>query len=381
MDPLAHTLVGVALAETRLARWAGRDGRRTGVAVAACALAANAPDVDVAAYFVSGDFALEHRRGWTHGVLAWMVLPLVVTAALLLWERWRRGDLSRLSPRGLLALSFAALATHPLLDWLNTYGIRLLAPFDWRWFYGDTLFIVDPWLWLLAGGAAFLARRWGWRGLVGWALLAAATSAVVLAGTPERLPAAQAAWLAAVAALAITWSRPAWRQRLDGERGRGERVAAVGLALAALYVAAMVASAQAARGLAFEELERRGFEVASSRGRLMAGPLPVTPFRRDVVAAVQDGWAVGRWRWLPQPALEGVEVLPAVAPPDAPGAAIRAARAAPEVAGLTTWMRFPLYRLEEDEGGRRVWIVDVRYAREPGEGFATAAVRVEAAPR
>ncbi len=39
------------------------------------------------------------------------------------------------------------------------YGIRLLAPFSQRWFYGDALFIVDPWLWLVLGAGCWLARR------------------------------------------------------------------------------------------------------------------------------------------------------------------------------------------------------------------------------
>src|SRR5690606_3922380 len=58
----------------------------------------------------------------------------------------------------LLALSYLATLTHPLLDWLNTYGIRLLMPLSDRWFYGDALFIIDPWMWLLAGASVVLAR-------------------------------------------------------------------------------------------------------------------------------------------------------------------------------------------------------------------------------
>ncbi len=30
------------------------------------------------------------------------------------------------------------------MDWLNSYGVRLLMPFSNRWFYGDALYIVDP---------------------------------------------------------------------------------------------------------------------------------------------------------------------------------------------------------------------------------------------
>ena len=73
MDPLAHTLVGATLAQTRL-----RNGAAA-MAVPAGVLAANAPDVDAVTMFVSRDLSLGFRRGWTHGVLAMAVLPLVLT--------------------------------------------------------------------------------------------------------------------------------------------------------------------------------------------------------------------------------------------------------------------------------------------------------------
>ncbi len=69
-------------------------------------------------------------------------------------------------------MSLIATATHPFLDWLNNYGMRSLLPFDSRWFYGDLLYIVDPFMWLFLGGASFLLTAepsfkssfgWHWR--------------------------------------------------------------------------------------------------------------------------------------------------------------------------------------------------------------------------
>ncbi len=54
--------------------------------------------------------------------------------------------------------------THPALDWLNVYGIRLLEPFSSRWFYGDTLFIIDVWLWAGMGLALWWSLRQEKRG-------------------------------------------------------------------------------------------------------------------------------------------------------------------------------------------------------------------------
>ena len=35
------------------------------------------------------------------------------------------------------------MATHPILDYANNYGLRPFLPFDGAWYYGDVLFIFD----------------------------------------------------------------------------------------------------------------------------------------------------------------------------------------------------------------------------------------------
>jgi len=110
---------------------------------------------------------LAFRRGWTHGILALVLWPFVLTGAMVLLDRGtrrvRRASLpSGLVPGQVLLLSSIAILSHPILDTLNTYGMRWLMPFNGRWFYGDTLFIVDPWVWIaLALGITFsrVARR------------------------------------------------------------------------------------------------------------------------------------------------------------------------------------------------------------------------------
>ncbi len=46
-----------------------------------------------------------------------------------------------------------------MLDFLNVYGVRWLMPFDATWFYGDILYIADPWMWAIMAGALLFARR------------------------------------------------------------------------------------------------------------------------------------------------------------------------------------------------------------------------------
>jgi inner membrane protein len=87
-------------------------------------------------------------------------------AAMLWFDRWqtRRGARPEtrlpLHKAWLLALAFLGCLSHPALDWLNNYGVRLLEPFSHQWFYGDSIFIIDVWmLAALALGVWFSLRR------------------------------------------------------------------------------------------------------------------------------------------------------------------------------------------------------------------------------
>ncbi len=154
MDNLCHTLVGAALAQSGLKK-------RTGLGAATLMIGANFPDIDAIA--VPLGRSIEFRRGWTHGVLALVVLPFVLTALMIAWDRYKRrsGDTTcaPVVPKELLILSTLSILTHPVLDWMNSYGMRWLMPFSGRWFYGDSLFIVDPWLLAILGLGVWLSRR------------------------------------------------------------------------------------------------------------------------------------------------------------------------------------------------------------------------------
>ncbi|MXO85444.1 metal-dependent hydrolase [Altererythrobacter aurantiacus] len=159
MDNLTHGLTGALLGQVGLKR-------KTGLAMPALIIGANLPDVDAACFlWTTGAEHLAIRRGITHGPIAWVVLPLILAALLYGFDRWQTKRGKR--PEGrlpvnfkwLYLLSFIGCLTHPALDWLNVYGIRLLEPFSSRWFYGDILFIIDVWLWALLGFATWFSLR------------------------------------------------------------------------------------------------------------------------------------------------------------------------------------------------------------------------------
>lgn len=183
MDNLTHSLVGALLGQAGLKR-------RTGLAMPALIIGANLPDVDVGCFlWLDGVEPLGFRRGITHGPIALVLLPLLLAGALWGFDRWqaRRGTRPAGRPAvsfvSLFALSFFACLTHPALDWLNVYGVRLLEPFSHRWFYGDTLFIVDVWLWAIMGAGVWLSWRREQRGAnwTGPARIAVTVSAAYIA--------------------------------------------------------------------------------------------------------------------------------------------------------------------------------------------------------
>jgi inner membrane protein len=158
MDNLTHSLIGAVLGQAGLKR-------KTGLAMPTLIIGANIPDIDATCTLL-GTVSLAMRRGITHGPIAMLVLPLVLTGIMLWFDRWqtRRGkrpeDRLPVRPGWLLALAYAGCLSHPLFDWMNSYGIRLLEPFSSRWFYGDVLFIVDPWLLAMLITGVWLAQRW-----------------------------------------------------------------------------------------------------------------------------------------------------------------------------------------------------------------------------
>jgi membrane-bound metal-dependent hydrolase YbcI (DUF457 family) len=159
MDNLTHTLFAATLARTPL----GLAGRGT---FAALVVSSNAPDIDIIAGLTGGGPAyLAWHRGPTHGPLG--VVGLGIASAVAVWSVRRAVDRARLTPLRsastadasfgmLLLISTIAVLLHIVMDLPTSYGIRLLSPFDWRWFAVDWLPIVDIYLIVaLAAGLAF----------------------------------------------------------------------------------------------------------------------------------------------------------------------------------------------------------------------------------
>jgi inner membrane protein len=232
MDNLTHTLVGLTAAKAGLERLSPG-------ATLVCLVAANAPDADIVATYGGSWFYLKHHRGITHSIVGTLAIALFIPLLCYAVDRIvarLRGREPRVRPVGLIVASLLVSASHPLMDWTNNYGVRPLLPWDGRWFYGDLVFIVDPWLWLSLGGACFLLTATArWRALAWGALAVLATLAFVVlplrAGIDYPL-ASRVLWLAWLAALIC-----AHQTNLAARGGRSIALAA--LAFVVMYWGAL----------------------------------------------------------------------------------------------------------------------------------------------
>lgn len=300
MDNLCHTFVGAAM---------GRAGlrRTTRFAGVTLMVAANLPDLDVLVFATSTP-SIEFRRGWTHGVVAQLLLPLALTAVMLLVARWRPAPpfsggrahdppAPPLRAAWVLVLSYVGVYSHVLLDLLNTYGVRLFAPADWRWFYGDALFILDPWLWLMLSLGVWLSRR-----------------------RASPMP------------------------------------ARIALTIAALYIGGMVVSARAAHAIVLDAWRAEAGTVAVAA---MVGPKPVTLLARQIIIDADDHYETGEFRWLSTARVTFDRDRVAK---NQGRAEVLVAQQTPAFRSYLVWSRFPFYEIKTEAGGTRVSVGDMRFS-------------------
>jgi inner membrane protein len=133
MDPLTHTLTGLMMSRAGFARLHER-------APLALMLSANAPDIDGLSLLGGVLPYIQYHRGLPHSILFFPLVAaltvVVIGAVRRSFEGWGR----------LYLLCLAGVASHLLLDWTNTYGVRFLLPFSSAWFHLDLNGLLDPWI-------------------------------------------------------------------------------------------------------------------------------------------------------------------------------------------------------------------------------------------
>lgn len=133
MDNITHSLTGFALSRAGLNRFCPR-------ALLLLVLSANGPDIDIVGLSGGSLRYLEVHRGYSHSLLG---LPFMAALAVLVVAGIYRQKLPWLKA---WLLCCAGVASHLLLDWTNSYGIRLLLPFSPHWFHLDLNSLYDAWI-------------------------------------------------------------------------------------------------------------------------------------------------------------------------------------------------------------------------------------------
>lgn len=280
MDNITHSLTGLAVGELihRSLPTEPDDVRnrlRRKLVLVTCFLASNFPDLDL---FLTSLLPpplgyLLHHRGHTHTLL--YLLPQAILLLAVVWC---------LSPSARTALRQSAVvrkatflsillgfSLHLAMDYLNSYGIHPFHPIDSRWFYGDMVFIVEPYFWMTFGIplAMTCKPRWMKTGL-----------AVLLLGIPLYFMIG--GYLAPIsygvlALIAVTLGRA---QVKAGERGIGALVAAAVLAFVFVSVQSY-SSWHAKRAVSSAARARDAVKTSDEPGRVLdsaMSPFPTNPF-------------------------------------------------------------------------------------------------------
>jgi inner membrane protein len=271
-----------------------------------------------------------------------------------------------------------AAVTHPLLDWTNNYGIRPWLPWSGQWFYGDLVYIVDPYIWLLLGSTAFLLASDTRVKIAGWCLIAAVATLVIgLAGYPS-VPESTPLRIALVIWI-ICCSTVAFMRAYGVHKRFGVKAARVALGVLVLYWGLLGLSHRVASVNAYS----MATDIAAARGervlRTVAMPNPATFFRWQSLAETDQAiykFTVGLRN--PNPGeTTGAEVARWAKPTGQKAELVQLAEQDRRAQILLGFARFPMADADAANclGHTLVQFADLRYT-EPGRGRGNFSVNI-----
>ena len=374
MDNLAHSLVGLTSAKAGLERLSPH-------AATICVISANAADADFLSLLFGDRWTLlQYHRGITHSIVGTIAIGILIPAVAYAIDRIVsniRKRAPRIRFRGLLLASMVAAATHPLMDWTNNYGVRPLLPWSGRWFYGDLVFIFDPYIWLTLGSLAFLMTSNSKRKLFGWSFISLIATLVVVAASRQSGPEAGAVRIAFVVWIIGLLSVIGLRF-FGAQRQVGQRTAITALALLIIY---WVGLAFAHRAAAANTLSIANSIAAPQHERLIRAatmPTQATPFRWQSVAETD----VAIYKFAVSVVNDSTDINNiSVARFEKPGGQeaqpVSVAERDRRAQALLGFARFPLAHINTDNciGQALVQFADLRYT-EPGRGRGNFSVNI-----
>jgi inner membrane protein len=155
MDNITHTIIGLSVGEAVLQlRMKDRLGLRSELRPfywLSSAIANNLPDLDVPWIRLFSntklDFLLQHR-GYSHSLGAILPFALLTLLFCFCYARARSIELQKKDWVWLFGLSVFGVICHLFADSWNSYGVHPFWPLQNHWYYGDSIFILEPWIWI-----------------------------------------------------------------------------------------------------------------------------------------------------------------------------------------------------------------------------------------
>lgn len=312
MDPITHTLTGLALSRAGLNRLSAH-------ATPVLLLAASAPDIDIVTAPWGALNYLHYHRHITHALV---MIPAMAFLTLLVVRPFVRKPFAW---GWTYLVALVGVASHPLLDWMNAYGIRLFLPFSDRRCELDIASLPDFWM----------------LGVLALAAVAPWFSRLVNSEIGAR-PGSGRGW--AIAALCFLVLFSCGRYLLH------ERALAV--------------------------LDARIYDGQAPE-RVAALPGPLNPFRWRGLVETEPFYEVFDVNLLGEFDPAGGQLLYKPEPDARQSAAAEAARRTEAFRVFLDFARYPYWRftpLEEPPNGIRVEVTDLRFGMPPRGGFAVRAV-------
>jgi inner membrane protein len=273
MDNLTHTLIGALVGEA-VARALPRgqsdlpELTRRNSCVTLAAIGSNLPDADLLYSFLGGKVNyLLHHRGHTHTVLIALLLGAAVFGLTRWWLRRRNLQPSSADLRLLAGVLLLTPLLHIAMDFGNNYGVHPFWPLDDRWFYGDSIFIIEPLFWAACAPLAFIFRTRPARFIV-WTLMVIAIGLVFFIGMVPRPIAA------VYSLLVVTMLLVGWRAKPGVALTAG-----VALWLGATLMFVLVAHSAKSR---IEEIAKEQFADSELLDHVVT-PMPSNPFCWEIM--------------------------------------------------------------------------------------------------
>lgn len=279
-------------------------GLKHRTALGAATLMIGANFPDIDVIAVPLGYGIEWRRGITHGIPAHFILPFVLAGIMLLYDRYVR---RRRDPAAIPA-DFRQLTLLSAVAILTHPALDFMNTYGMRWLMP----FVDKWFY---ADGLFIVD----------------------------------VWIFSALAIGTVWSKRAGM-------GTPARVALAGVAT---YTTAMLIVTGAGRSQVAAEYPGK---------RFMVTPVPVVPWRREVVLDDDRGYRIGTYSLF-----GGPRILAPWLPKGEDDPAVARAKDDPKVRSFLGWARFPIYSVRRDGPATVVHVGDVRYY---GADWASVEVRL-----